>query len=67
MLQEVNADKYVYTPCYCEENVYKLCERLLDHSAELHAVFVSNVHKQVSPHATTAGIAYTYLSTISIV
>lgn len=48
MLLPTESLGYVYTACYCEENVYKLCEQLVHQSAELYAVFVSNSHKQVS-------------------
>ncbi len=49
----------LYAACYCEENVFKLCERLssavpLD---QLWAVFVSNPTKSVSACSTRAGAA----------
>lgn len=37
----------VYTPCFCEENAYKLCERLCKHSSQVYVVFVSNPSRQV--------------------
>ncbi|XP_076434984.1 protein N-terminal glutamine amidohydrolase-like [Babylonia areolata] len=41
----------VYTRCYCEENVWKLCDHMKNHSqAELQkcfAVFISNKNKQI--------------------
>lgn len=44
-------DDCIYTPCYCEENVYKLCERLQETSSSVvqncHVVFVSNETKKV--------------------
>ena len=37
-----------YTPYYCEENVYKLCEALLrQHKNDLYVIFISNRQKQV--------------------
>ncbi|KAG8441615.1 hypothetical protein GDO86_010704 [Hymenochirus boettgeri] len=40
-----------YTSCYCEENVWKLCEYIKDHSArpldQFSAVFISNENKMV--------------------
>lgn len=47
MLPQSEADDFAYTACYCEENVYKLCERLLVQPGEVYAVFVSNRDKQV--------------------
>ena len=38
----------VYTPFFCEENAYKLCERLCKHSSQVYVVFVSNPSRQVS-------------------
>eukprot|EP01103_Thecamoeba_quadrilineata_P008522 TRINITY_DN1825_c0_g1_i2.p1 TRINITY_DN1825_c0_g1~~TRINITY_DN1825_c0_g1_i2.p1 ORF type:complete len:214 (-),score=23.35 TRINITY_DN1825_c0_g1_i2:23-664(-) len=38
-----------YTSCYCEENIYKLCEKVLDAGdpSKYYAVFVSNQKKEV--------------------
>ncbi|KAL5708310.1 protein N-terminal glutamine amidohydrolase [Ranunculus cassubicifolius] len=44
---------FIYTPCYCEENVYMLCKRLITigvsnkDESDLFVVFISNDHKQV--------------------
>ncbi len=42
-----------YTACYCEENVYKLCNTLVEKQeaklSDLYAVFISNLNKVVSP------------------
>lgn len=45
---------FIYTYCYCEENIYKLCESLLKHKKELleekeelFVVFISNEAKKV--------------------
>lgn len=39
-----------YTPYYCEENVYKLCEALLEeHNKDLYVVFISNKERRVWP------------------
>jgi hypothetical protein len=43
-------DSCAYTACYCEENMYRLCERLASSSVPLQAlyvVFISNVPKTV--------------------
>ncbi|KAJ1559477.1 hypothetical protein HK405_010492, partial [Cladochytrium tenue] len=45
-------DGFDHTPCYCEENVYRLCARLRAHLpaqdfARLYAVFVSNPERAV--------------------
>ncbi|KAM8966811.1 protein N-terminal glutamine amidohydrolase [Pelodytes ibericus] len=41
----------VYTSCYCEENVWKLCEYIKDHSPamlqDFSAVFLSNENKMI--------------------
>ncbi|TRY84327.1 hypothetical protein DNTS_025434 [Danionella cerebrum] len=41
----------VYTSCYCEENVWKLCEYIKNHSTcsldEVYAVFISNERKMI--------------------
>ncbi|KAK6731788.1 hypothetical protein RB195_007942 [Necator americanus] len=44
-----------YTSCYCEENVYKLCERVpVDQRSRFFAVFVSNASKCVPLFAQKA-------------
>jgi hypothetical protein len=45
--------QYTYTPYFCEENIYKLCQQLTgqqDYDGELFAVFISNEEKLVSPY-----------------
>ncbi|XP_063307157.1 protein N-terminal glutamine amidohydrolase [Pelobates fuscus] len=41
----------IYTSCYCEENVWKLCEYIRDHHPhileEFSAVFISNLNKTI--------------------
>ncbi|OUM57742.1 hypothetical protein PIROE2DRAFT_17174 [Piromyces sp. E2] len=41
---------FIYTSCYCEENVYKLCEKLHRRFfiplSRIYAVFISNEDKQ---------------------
>ncbi|DBA95842.1 TPA: Protein N-terminal glutamine amidohydrolase [Trebouxia sp. C0004] len=37
----------VYTPCFCEENAYKLCEQLCKRCAHFHVAFISNPARQV--------------------
>ncbi len=42
---------FAYTPYYCEENIYKLCQQLTAQEAydgELFAVFISNREKLVT-------------------
>ena len=37
--------QFLYTPYYCEENIYKLCETLTGvpgYNKELYVVFISN-------------------------
>lgn len=45
---------FQYASCYCEENVWMLCERLCKtgraHDRELHVVFISNPEQQVVRH-----------------
>ncbi|XP_069135710.1 protein N-terminal glutamine amidohydrolase-like [Argopecten irradians] len=44
-------DKCTYTSCYCEENVWKLCELVKDRSPNkmsyCYCVFISNENKQI--------------------
>ncbi|XP_029325301.1 protein N-terminal glutamine amidohydrolase isoform X3 [Mus caroli] len=44
-------DACVYNSCYCEENIWKLCEYIKTHNQylleECHAVFISNEKKMV--------------------
>ncbi|KAL3153727.1 Protein N-terminal glutamine amidohydrolase [Trebouxia sp. C0010 RCD-2024] len=47
MTSLISAD-CVYTPCFCEENAYKLCERLIQEPCELYVAFTSNRQRQVS-------------------
>lgn len=46
MTSLISAD-CVYTPCFCEENAYKLCERLIQEPCELYVAFTSNRQRQV--------------------
>ncbi|OWF40932.1 protein N-terminal glutamine amidohydrolase-like isoform X1 [Mizuhopecten yessoensis] len=45
------ADKCTYTSCYCEENVWKLCEHVKgnnpDRLAYCYCMFISNENKQI--------------------
>ncbi|GAB1299383.1 Protein N-terminal glutamine amidohydrolase [Apodemus speciosus] len=45
-------DACVYSSCYCEENIWKLCEYIKTHNQypleECYAVFISNEKKMVS-------------------
>ncbi|CAF2320064.1 unnamed protein product [Rotaria sp. Silwood2] len=47
----VNRDQCVYTSCYCEENIWKLCEcwkkNNPNHLNSLYAVFISNERRQI--------------------
>ncbi|KAL6731910.1 hypothetical protein Aduo_002730 [Ancylostoma duodenale] len=44
-----------YTKCYCEENVYKLCERIpVDQRPRFFVVFISNPSKCIPLFAQTA-------------
>lgn len=41
---------FSYTPYYCEENIYKLCQTLTEsdgYNKELFAIFISNDEKKV--------------------
>nr|XP_015213295.1 PREDICTED: protein N-terminal glutamine amidohydrolase [Lepisosteus oculatus] len=44
----------IYTSCYCEENVWKLCEHIMTRKQYpedgVYAVFISNERKMVSCH-----------------
>ncbi|ORX83164.1 hypothetical protein BCR32DRAFT_326488 [Anaeromyces robustus] len=44
-------EDFIYTSCYCEENVYKLCEKLNKNFSiplsRIYAVFISNEDKEV--------------------
>ena len=43
-----------HTPCYCEENVYLLCQALVKQDAEeeLYVIFISNAEKKVFTEAS---------------
>lgn len=44
-------EEFQYTSCFCEENIYLLCQRLASSSKEsspLYAVFISNPSKSVA-------------------
>ncbi|CAF1166362.1 unnamed protein product [Adineta ricciae] len=47
----VERDRCVYTACYCEENIWKLCESWkqndANHLTTLYAVFISNQQRQI--------------------
>ncbi|KAJ7685043.1 N-terminal glutamine amidase-domain-containing protein [Mycena polygramma] len=49
MLDPPLLPQMVYTPFYCEENIYVLCEALLSRKAEVSVVFISNESKTVCP------------------
>ena len=54
------ADECEYTSCYCEENVWKLCQRLqekedLRHLHRASAVFISNPARSVPLWSQKAG------------
>lgn len=48
---DISLSSCVYTSCYCEENVWKLCEQIRDEKEqnldEYYAVFISNEKRQV--------------------
>ncbi|XP_027058290.1 protein N-terminal glutamine amidohydrolase [Pocillopora verrucosa] len=48
---EISPSTCVYTSCYCEENVWKLCEQIRDEKeqnlSEYYSVFISNEKRQV--------------------
>ncbi|XP_073240823.1 protein N-terminal glutamine amidohydrolase-like isoform X2 [Porites lutea] len=48
---EISPSTCVYTSCYCEENVWKLCEQIKEEKEqslnEYYAVFISNDKRQV--------------------
>ncbi|XP_073986250.1 N-terminal glutamine amidase tungus [Rhodnius prolixus] len=48
---KIKREHCTYTPCYCEENVWKLCEKIKDSDSDLlencYVIFVSNDAKQV--------------------
>ena len=44
-------EKCIYTSCYCEENVWKLCEQFRQHGCnmrQLYVVFISNHKRQIA-------------------
>eukprot|EP00493_Phyllostaurus_siculus_P009611 UN09735 len=49
--KDLSPSSCLYTSCYCEENVWKLCERIRDEGinnlAEYYAVFISNSSRQI--------------------
>lgn len=48
--QKLDKSQYVYTKCYCEENIWNLCSSFKDHGdpdLEDYAVFISNENKTV--------------------
>eukprot|EP00112_Aurelia_sp_Birch-Aquarium-sp1_P017856 Seg418.14 transcript_id=Seg418.14/GoldUCD/mRNA.D3Y31 product="Protein N-terminal glutamine amidohydrolase" protein_id=Seg418.14/GoldUCD/D3Y31 len=49
--KSLSASSCVYTSCYCEENVWKLCEKIRDEQindiTEYYAVFISNATRQI--------------------
>lgn len=51
-------DECTYTSCYCEENVWKLCDSFRSHGfniEEIYAVFISNHERMVSLWQQQAG------------
>ncbi|KAG4097953.1 hypothetical protein H8356DRAFT_1674692 [Neocallimastix lanati (nom. inval.)] len=50
-MDKFSKSDFIYTSCYCEENVYKLCELLNKKFSiplsKIYAVFISNEDKQV--------------------
>ncbi|KAJ6496535.1 N-terminal glutamine amidase-domain-containing protein [Mycena vitilis] len=48
MLDPPLLPQMVYTPFYCEENIYILCEALLSHKEVVSAVFISNESKTIA-------------------
>ncbi|XP_019622561.1 PREDICTED: protein N-terminal glutamine amidohydrolase-like [Branchiostoma belcheri] len=56
-----SSDECVYTACYCEENIYKLCEWIRDNTSriqEFYVVFISNSAQQVPLWMQKAGRQY---------
>ncbi|XP_040835271.1 protein N-terminal glutamine amidohydrolase isoform X3 [Ochotona curzoniae] len=61
-------DACVYSSCYCEENVWKLCEHIKNHDQypleECYAVFISNERKMdyhvVLLHVASGGQSFIY-------
>lgn len=56
----------IYTSCYCEENVYQICKKVVDNSTEFNAknenyksesfaVFITNKKKQAEIRYQKAG------------
>lgn len=51
-------DECVYTSCYCEENVWKLCDQFRQRGCDtkqLHVVFISNHERQIALWKQKAG------------
>ncbi|KAF7338417.1 Nt-Gln-amidase domain-containing protein [Mycena venus] len=48
MLDPPSAPETVYTPFYCEENIYLLCEAFITQGEDVSAVFISNELKTVA-------------------
>ncbi|EDO34804.1 predicted protein [Nematostella vectensis] len=48
---DISPSNCVYTSCYCEENVWKLCERIKEEQVldleEHYVVFISNSNRQI--------------------
>jgi len=49
-----------YTSCYCEENIYLLCDRFLQdehltQNWDVYVTFISNANKTVSPYTVSGG------------
>ncbi|XP_069931566.1 protein N-terminal glutamine amidohydrolase isoform X4 [Oryctolagus cuniculus] len=61
-------DACVYSSCYCEENIWKLCEHIKNHDQypleECYAVFISNERKMdyhvVLLHVSSGGQSFIY-------
>ena len=69
IIPEWDIDSCVYTSCFCEENVWKLCERTRKENFNLddfYVIFLSNQHKQFpiwnakSAESTDAAVIWDY-------
>ena len=46
-MSNLTAADCVYTPYFCEENSYKLCEQLVQRPFDVYVAFISNRNRQV--------------------
>eukprot|EP00899_Mesostigma_viride_P003513 jgi/Mesvir1/13162/Mv06127-RA.1 len=57
----MNGEAFTYTKCYCEENVYLLCQSLAQRGLadaamrDLYVVFISNLNRTVAVHRQRSG------------